>query len=190
MCEDAVVSTGRIVSRSRAERVGFFGATFGALIAANVAERFDGAPIALWDPAFEGRLYFRDLTRAQRILAMKQGRRSGPSPTVPNGPLIPAVGHSIGRELYESALSHSLVDDVGDVPRPILLLMFGERRAGSPSEHIAQSWRGRGFAVHDRYIAGREAWWFTAGSEVEAETRDDALTVTAQWLVDALQPET
>jgi hypothetical protein len=186
MCEDATLATERILSLCTARRVGFFGVTLGAIVAVNLAGGYEGAPIALWDPVLEGRRYFRNLIRAQRIIAMNQGGRDVAAPADGGGDVISVAGYSISRKLYESVMSVRLVENLGIAPRPILLLTFGERRAGGAKEEAAASWRTHGFVVDEHSIEGREAWWFTAGPHVAAEMRDDASTVTADWLSGAL----
>jgi len=189
MVEDAVIAAERIMSISGTERVGFLGATLGSLVAAGVATHFDGAPLVLWDPATDGRQYFRDVFRAQRMLAMRSAGQPDDRSS-DDEPLISVAGYSISRRLRESALSHRLADDLGYTPRAILLLLLGDKRTKHPTDELAASWRRRGFTVDEYRTGEREAWWFSAGPEVEAEARDDATSETSRWLRDQLMRET
>jgi pimeloyl-ACP methyl ester carboxylesterase len=186
MCDDAVMATERVVSLTGVERVGFFGATLGALVAGKLAARFDDVPIALWDPPVSGARYFRDAVRAQRMVAMSQGRAHATLADGKEG-WIPLTGHSIPPKLYDSALGHTLEDDVGDLPRWVLLVLFGTRADAREMEKIIASWRTRGFVVDEKHIAEREAWWFSDGPDVQAEARDEATTKTVAWFRDAIR---
>jgi len=192
MLEDTAVATDHLLAVTRAPKVGFLGTRWGGLIAAAAAIRWNGVPLALWEPAVDSVRYFRDVFRGRLIHDLKEGtdgHRSGQAlvEELLEVGSLDILGYSIPRGLYESGIGHDLATQIGELPRPILLIEMGRpgtlRREYSA---LVDGWIRGGFPVETHVIARREAWWFGGGAwEVEEETarRASLVELTAQWLM-------
>lgn len=188
MVEDAVSVTERFVSRTNVRRLAFLGTRVGSVVAAGVARRHGGAPLALWEPVLDGESYFRDVFRASFMADMRQGPGAHPSQDQVVNRLrregwVDIVGSTIGRPLYESLVGRTLEEEMPDDSREVLLVQLGRgQRVRAPHRHAAERLERRDHRVDVRVVDEVEAWWF--GEERRGKA---ALTATtAEWLVDRL----
>ena len=100
---------------------------------------------------------------------------------------VDLLGYPIHVGLYESAKGHTLADELGTRPRPILFVQMkrGERQ-GSRYAAVAGRLGENGFTVDEVVLDGEESWWF-AGVRWEADedrtgTRE-LIRVTTDWVV-------
>lgn len=188
MVDDAIAATERFVTRTAVRRLAFLGTRVGALVAAAVARRYPGAPLALWEPVLTGREYLREVFRAAFMGQLSRGADTPPSQELVVSRLreqgwIDVLGYTVGWPLYESVLPASLEAELPPDPRAVLIIQLGPtQRLRPPVRGLAEALRGRGFEVDTRVIDEVEAWWF--GEERRGKA---ALTeATAGWVVDRL----
>lgn len=187
MRADALAAANMLIERAGTDRLAFFGTRFGALLAASTSAAFPGAPLALWDPVFDGQQYLRDIARAQRIQALGANRGKSPAPglleELEKAGAIHVLGYTITHALYASSSDHNLIDELGSSGRRILIVRLGSdpRLDRRTSEAIA-GWRAADFEVDHRSMGAQEAWWFTAGALVVKEALTEPVDVTVEWL--------
>lgn len=194
MRDDAAAAAEWLVERTGVASLAFLGTRWGGLIAAAAAARFEGSALALWEPAVDPVRYFRDVFRARLILDLKEGRASRPSTEALVQELrdrgtVDVLGYGIDRALYESAQGHSLADELGDSPRPVLLVQIGQGPAlRGDLEGLRTRWEDLGFPVEARVVAEDaegEAWWFS-GPSGATDTRAGTtalIDITTAWAV-------
>jgi pimeloyl-ACP methyl ester carboxylesterase len=109
-------------------RLGFFGARFGAIVAALCAERHGGQALILWDPATSGKGYLRNLLRQDAVSAVTlraqlegwsfgewDGKRGGgpdPMRELEETGVISVDGLTIDREAYDELMAVDLATDL------------------------------------------------------------------------------
>jgi len=194
MMEDALEAVEWLQRRIGVERIALMGARWGGLIAAG-ASRITNAPLSLWEPVLDPDSYFREAFRARLVRSMHQGADSGSGPQPPGDPFreeldrdgfVDLHGWPIGRTLYQSALGRRLEEELGEHPRPVLLVQLGRGRELRPDyATLGQRLAGRGFLVESDALDGDEAWWFTALRWESEETRGATQRLvqgTADWI--------
>jgi alpha/beta superfamily hydrolase len=193
MREDALASASWLRARAEVETVGFLGTRWGALVAA-AAVRDGDSPLALWEPALDGRSYFREAFRANRIHAAKEQRAHESEPSteeeLASHGVVDVLGYPLLRTFFEDASTRRLDVELGDRPRPVLLAQTGRGERLRPDyERFAAGLRDRGLAVETAAIDGDETWWFT-GARWQAEERRPGtqrlVERTTDWLARAL----
>jgi alpha/beta superfamily hydrolase len=93
----------------RPERLGFVGARLGALVAAQLAQAQDGAPLALWEPVLDPGSVLEQAARA---------RRSPPAAEATSD----VFDSPLAGDLLDGVLVGGLVDELGARPRPVLVV--------------------------------------------------------------------
>lgn len=195
MRNDALAAAHRVVEETGVHRLAFFGSRFGALVAAAAAARYDEAPLVLWDPILEPSQYLRDVFRAGRIRALKEGdggsgQTGGMLERLVRDDSVQVLGYTITRALYESAVGRTLENELGTSPRRALVVRLGKDPRLDPAlSELVTRWRAARFAVEDRMVGRREAWWFTSGGTVRMEALADASELTVNWLARASTDE-
>lgn len=118
LLEDGQRATEALRERTGLTRLAFLGMHVGALVAARLARAHRGAPVALWDPLVDPR----------RLLeSVVAGSRAGQSVDASfSGPPLDLLATPLAEELYEGAAISGLVDELGDDPRPVLLVQAGD----------------------------------------------------------------
>jgi pimeloyl-ACP methyl ester carboxylesterase len=195
MRDDAVAVGERLAEAEGLGSLAFVGARWGAMVAAAAAARFDGAPLVLWEPMTTPPTYFRELFRAGRIHELRKG---GVSPRSREDQVdemrrtgsLDVLGYTIGLGLYESVIERTLQGELGDSPRPVLLVQIS-RREELRAEYSALAGRlaAAGFAVDTHVVkASEEAWWFVGGRDrnEERSLSEEMVNVTSEWLPRAL----
>ena len=191
MIEDALSAAEHLSGRDSIDRLGFVGTRLGAVVAAAAASRFDGSPVALWEPVIEPDRYVREILRAGRIHELRKEANDPRSQKEQVAELrstgtLDALGYTITRPLYESLAGRTLERELGSPPRALLLVEIGRgsklRREYSAA---AERWAGQGFDVATHVVdAMTEPWWFVRGRSISEEESltEDLVQATARWL--------
>lgn len=177
---------------SGVDRPLFFGAKFGALVAA-AAGRDIGSPIAAWAAPLTGAAYFRDVFRAGQAgrLAHPELGSGGPDRSartlLESGEMADVLGYTIPATLYHSAVGLSFVDELGGRPRPVWLTEpVGGELANRRLRQRVDWLTGRGFPVSVDWLTEDESWWLHSPDVSPEEDRPlvrRLLATTADWLL-------
>ena len=191
MVEDSILAAEHLREKTKVTRIAFFGTRFGAIIAAAAARRFGPSPMVLWDPVSDPVQYFRDIVRAHQIQTLKSRSRGGTAEdlfdVLERSGSIDILGYVITRSLYMSAQSHSLEEETGTEPKPMLVVRRGQDSRGHRGlSDLVDRWRTRGFDVESLSIGRTEAWWFTAGALLAKEALTEPVDVSVEWLIRSL----
>lgn len=192
MREDALVATERLVAETGVSRVAFLGARFGGLVAASAAADHRGCPLALVEPTLEAARFFRDAWRATLIRDVKAGVTDrapgqGLEDALALGQAVDVLGYPICRSLYESARGRTLVGELDDEGRRVLLVQLG--RSTSPRRDVeagSEALRERGCEVDVELVPEDVTWWFPTAAETEQPKRHGLIALASTWLADEL----
>jgi alpha/beta superfamily hydrolase len=197
MRDDASVAAEQLQSATGVSSVAFAGTRWGAFIAAAAAAGFDGAPLCLWEPPVNGARYFAEASRARLVREAKEDGSASPSGSslqdeIRRSGRADILGYPIDTALFDSAVGRSIDGELGNAPRPILLVQMGTKRGlRTVYKELTDLWTRRGFQVEVRAIEGEETWWFVGGFWEAVESRDSTkqiLEVTASWLMSSMAP--
>jgi alpha/beta superfamily hydrolase len=188
--EDTFVAADHLLEQTGIRKVALVGTRWGGLMAAAVAQRWEGVPVALWEPIIDSQTYFRDMFRALQIHALKKGtslsRVESPSERLRREGTVDVLGYRVTNSLLKSAQSRTLLDEMGDKPRPILIIQISNsRKLRSHYVKAVAHWRDRGFPIESHIVGKDEAWWFAdrPGQPTQESFGDDALLdTTGGWL--------
>lgn len=173
------------------EQLGIFGVRFGALVGAGIARQFPGAPLAVWQPTLAGDRYFREILRTQLMREMKSGSSSRPAGSSLTEELdragsIDVLGYSIHRALHDSAAGRSLADELGEAPRPMLVVQISrEEKMSAELAGFVATRRATGADVQTHLVTREPGWWFVGEDWKAEEERDETrslLDTTVGWL--------
>lgn len=109
LVDDARRALELLRARCRPQRLGFVGARLGALVAAQLAQPHDGAPLALWEPVVDPRDVLEQAARARRSPPAADATRD----------LFDSL---LAADLLDGVLVGGLLDELGDRPRPVLVV--------------------------------------------------------------------
>jgi alpha/beta superfamily hydrolase len=192
MREDALVAADRLVEETGIAEVGFLGTRFGGLVAASAAAEHPASPVALIEPTLQAARFFRDAWRAMLIREVKAGRAPSPpgeglADALARSETVDLLGYPISRGLFEGASGRTLVDELGDGRRRVLLVQLGR----SPSvrgdiEAARAALRENGCEVDVELVSDDVMWWFPPGAETERPDRRGLVGLTSGWLADEL----
>lgn len=159
-----------------------------ASLAAGAVTRADSR-VVLWEPVPDGKRYFRELTRAVLILAVKNG--SGRTAQDLEHDLetkgsFDVAGFSIAKSLRDSAVTATTSVPAGTAPA--LIVQLG--RTPEPRKDIAAvaaSAEAGGRAATIEHLDFEEAWWFHQDVNLlrpeEGGLLDDAIVeLTTRWM--------
>lgn len=177
---------------SGAKKSLFFGAKFGALVAA-AAGRDTRSPVVVWGAPSTGAEYFRDIFRVGQVGRLVQGNSAPDMANVHVGALLEAgdmvdvVGYAISAALYNSALHLSFEDELGPEPRDVLLVEVAVGEAANRAliqrgQRLAE----RGFQVSTAWLQQDHSWWLHSADwrpEEERSVVRRLLQDTATWLL-------
>ncbi|MDP8957905.1 MAG: alpha/beta hydrolase [Actinomycetota bacterium] len=159
----------------------------GAVVAAAAAAAWPGIPLALWEPITDTSRYFREAFRFRLMYELGQGGED-PHPSTEKllrqlmtSGLVDVVGFAIYKPLYESMLGLTLLEALGEVPRPLLFVQVG-RGSQLRGEYasLGDRLRAAGFAIEHALVEGDAAWWF---DNAEGDlARQDLIGTTCDWL--------
>lgn len=191
MVEDTIAAAEEVRGRERVNTLAFFGARWGALVAAAAARHYPGSLLALWEPMTDARSYFRDIFRNGRIHALKKGEvdarsTEGQSDRLRRIGRLDVLGYAIDLPLYESVVGRTLQDELGDDSRPVLVAEISKRSKLRPNHAaLVGTLTERGFSVEARIVSAEdELWWFVGGRghEEERSLTQDLVGITAEWI--------
>ena len=173
MTEDAISAARRLHDACGVTTIVFIGSRFGGLIA-SAASRAQASPLVLCEPAVSGEAFFREAFRAR---ALRETRMNHGDPAPTRSPreeldltgVVDILGYGLYQPFFDSAVDQSLAMEVGDVPRPLLLVQMssGDRLRREYGDQVA-AWNTMGFEVEPVVVRLEEAWWFT-GAEWHPE---------------------
>ena len=194
MREDALTASAWLADRIGTSDLAFLGTRWGALTAAAAAAERPGAPIVLWEPALDTATYFRESLRWRRIRDLHRGTETSTEDMLEamrTAGQIDVLGHPLGRALYESSAGRALREELGDDPRPVLLVQIGlGAELRSDYAKLCGAWREAGLDVQSVRIADEVAWRVQVDTwrpeDLRPETRE-LLETTSQWLVGQLR---
>lgn len=192
MHEDSVTAAEHLVERTGVQQLLFLGVRFGALVAAAAARGWEDAALILWEPALQGRRYFREVFRARRIRDLKEGDTTPAPPGRPEQELavagvVDVLGYSVTAPLYRSAVARSLLDELGTRVRPVLLVQMGQSaELRRDYQAFVDELCGRGFVVDVELFDKDVPWWFTPNvwrADDTPETAHALARLTTDWVV-------
>ncbi len=192
MRDDALAARDLLAGRVPSSQIAFLGARWGALVAAGAAARSGAAPLVLCEPAIDPERYFREAIRARLIHELKAGVAQRPSSELLLDELrrngrIDVLGYPLDLELYDSAAGRDLVGELGDRPRPVLIVDYSRSRAmRTPFEQLAARLREMSCEVTTRAVPEPSASWF---SRRVLRTIDALGELTSDWLAGVAAPE-
>jgi pimeloyl-ACP methyl ester carboxylesterase len=196
MLDDTMAAVDRLRALSGVDRVVVLGTRLGGLVAAAASTALGAAPVALIEPVVEPAKFFREGFRANLAQGVK-GRNPGATVAAQLDQLraaghIDVVGDTLRVGLYDSIIDRTVVGELGDDARPVLLAQLGgDQPLRTDLEAAVTSLRDRGFDVETRCLGRREMWWFVDerdffGAEAERplgmEPEDEVVTAVAAWL--------
>jgi pimeloyl-ACP methyl ester carboxylesterase len=165
---DSMVADGREVTRhlralTGVERLVFVGTRFGAPIAAALANREPGAPLVLVEPSDEASRFFREAWRAASVVALAKAGRGAIAPNdlvdeLHERGVVDVLGHDIHRALFDSSVDRTLLGELDDRQRPVLVLQFG--KALRPRhESLVTALTEAGATVDVEVLGSSQLWW-------------------------------
>lgn len=180
---DTRAAANHLVARRAVDRLGFVGTRLGALVAAAGSRLTGNGPVALWEPVVAPTRYFGEILRAQLVTDLAGSSRDALLEELQSQGWVDVLGYRVERSLYASACARDLVAELGDHPRPVLLVHFG-RGVSLADQLLGPQLEQREFAVTAVRLPIREAWWFPGGQDSEALSHADsaAIDVTVDWL--------
>jgi hypothetical protein len=181
LVDDARRALGVLCDRSRADRLGFVGTRLGALVAARLAREHPSAPLAVWEPVIDPRRVLERAVAAGRKTGQAEGATSEPG--VPGSAAVDLLDTPLAVELFEGTMVGGLVDEIGDLARPLLLTDAGDgsgSSSGRSIEGVASRCRAAGGAVEvaRASVGGRQN-----GAGDPALATDELVDSTADWLL-------
>ncbi|PCG84221.1 hypothetical protein CIB93_20620 [Streptomyces sp. WZ.A104] len=192
---DRMVLDAALIERWALERCGtvpvaYFGAKFGALVAAAAAARRPGAPLAAWGAALDGASYFRELFRVERVGRVAaagsrlDGEALGPRESLERGLPADLLGYTVEPAFYDSALTRSLERELAAAPRVARLFEIGEPRAALAD--VAARLAAHEVRVEIGTVPAQQNWWLHDKDWTADERRDSVIGLieeTLQWLL-------
>ncbi len=186
MLEDARAATARFSSEVGVEEPMILGVRFGALVAAAVA---DISPLVLWEPALNGRSYFREAWRADMMFQINEGSKPATRDAFPalleRDKQVDVLGYPICKGLYDSSLERTLLGEAGDRGRRILILRGGPPGSTRANlDEAVQELRSRGCEVDVEVLDDALVLWFQ-GPEMRRNAKPhvaELIARTADWV--------
>lgn len=184
MEHDMRAAADRLVERTGVTRLAFMGTRLASLVAAAGSRLFGPSPLALWEPVVTPAEYFGEILRAQLMSDLGGRSRGELLQELQTVGWLDVLGYRIERSLYQGACVRDLGADLGDQPRPVLLVQLAR---GGPRSHLLGLGRRleeRGFPVEAARLPNSEAWWFPDDQSTDAVSGADeaAIDVTVDWL--------
>jgi hypothetical protein len=183
MIDDAELAVTRLRERFDVNVIALLGTRFGALSASAVAARLDGAPVVLWEPTVDPRRFLREGLRARSVHQLKRGAAAAEDPEseLARCGYVDLLGLPVGRELFATPGGNELAAQLGERPRPVLLVQFDQRdELRDDYRELAEQWSAKGLSVTTRCCPSDEAWWFVPD---RLAPMAELLDTTVDWLV-------
>jgi pimeloyl-ACP methyl ester carboxylesterase len=183
LVEDARAAVALLRERCAVDTVMVLGTRFGALVASAIAGELDDAPVVLWEPTIDPRRFLREGLRARAVHLVRQtgAEREDPEVELDRAGFVDLLGLPVGRGLFETPAGRDLVSQMGERPRPVLLVQMDQREDLRPDfVDLVDRWTELGFAVTTRCCPCDETWWYVHDRLAPAA---HLLDVTTEWLV-------
>jgi pimeloyl-ACP methyl ester carboxylesterase len=186
MCEDAISVVGEF---SGDGPVAFVGTRIGALVAANAAAAFPGAPLALVEPVAEAAQFYREGFRARMMRDLKDQVADKPSSEkllaeLEERGVLDVFGYPLDANLYHSTSELRLDHEIPSDQRPIFLLQLGGSETRSDYARIAEKHSDRTPPLEMDLEGQADAWWFLDDQQPSIES---GLETVAEWLATSLR---
>jgi pimeloyl-ACP methyl ester carboxylesterase len=188
MREDALAAAQLLLDRAGIGRLAFLGTRFGGLLAASAASEHSGCPLVLCEPTLEARRFFREAWRAALIRDVKEGsaRRASPErlgDALEREGTVDVLGFGISRPLFESVDGRTLIGELGEGARRVLLVQLARGSSlRRDFETAAAALRGLGCDVDVELVAEEVAGWFLAGASTRKLGPRALIELTSSWL--------
>ena len=189
MIEDALAAVLALRSKAQISNIAFLGTRLGGIVAAAVANRFDDAPLVLWEPVIRPDSYFREAFRAAAVRELRQGSDAKTArdrvtvQELESKGFVDVLGYSVHLTLYRSLISRRFSDELGDKPRDVLLLQLDrQNKLRDEYADVVDELRSSGFDIEARVIHADDHWWFSGNPEHSAQTVRAVVGDTSGWL--------
>ena len=188
---DALIAIENLRSRTNVSRIGLVGCRVGALVAAGVGFRLEGAPLVLWEPVLRPDAYLREANRSRMISNLSGAVSAGVSSDVRISDLnergsLDVHGYPIYRELVQSLQGRSLVEELGDAPRAVRVIQISKSRVVRKDlAAVINRWERLGIVADVRCVVGEIAWWFRGASAVREQSEavaEEIARETSGWM--------
>jgi alpha/beta superfamily hydrolase len=182
LVEDAAAAAAQLRELSGDVPMVFIGTRFGALVSTAAADRDPRAALVLIDPVTAGRTFFREAWRA--LMVADLGRPGAAKITTDqiearlrNDGVVDVMGHAVHRRLHDTGSERTLLGELQQRDRPVLIVSFGST-ARADHQSLAASLAEGGAAVEIEAMGKVHQWWV-----VEQNPRVDELLPTLdRWL--------
>ena len=188
MTQDAEEAAAQLVDRAGPLPTAYFGVNVGAYPAAVASQ--PGHPLVLDSPPPNGRQYFRNALRAHGVYKLR--RDSSENLTAESfvqelrepGADVSLLGCRLSLGLYESLADTSLIEEIGDASRPVLLIALGQAGAlRTEGETIRSKLIEMGFPVEIEIRDKVDPFWYVENSAPEDQPETGAMaTRITEWL--------
>jgi pimeloyl-ACP methyl ester carboxylesterase len=159
-------------------RLAVLATRFAALAAAAALRDRPGVPLALWEPVTKPGSYFREGLRARAVHRLSAaGPAEEPEAELARQGYLDLLGIPVGRALYETPAEHTLAAELGEAPRPLLLVQLEDTAGLRREYHAVVDARGD---VTAGLCPCDESWWFIPD---RAAPGDEAVAVTSEWVL-------
>lgn len=160
------------------DRIAAYGARWGAVVAAHAVD--PSIPVALWQPALDGRSYWREVTRFDSIHRMREGdvARAADDELEKEG-YFTALGYRIHRELYDSMLETRLGLAEGGLRRLLLVQMTKRSDLQRSYRALEEEVLEAGGNCDVRLFSADPAWWLL---KPPPPGLSKVIDETAEWL--------
>jgi alpha/beta superfamily hydrolase len=185
---DAEEAVAHAVAATGVDQLALVGTRLGSFVAAALAVPREGAPLAVWEPPLNARQYFREAFRAKLIREMRATETQSTTSAQLEQELldtgwIDILGYTVGRRVFDTARDLAFAAELGDCPRPLLVVRLSASEVSRPLEEAVDQWTSRGFDVTVSVGHSREAWWFVDEHSVPTSA---PVPATVEWLCDQL----
>lgn len=168
----------------------YVGARFGAVLGAAAAS--PRSPLVLWEPVFDGRRYWRDVSRSRMIHKMNESEDPGSEQadmlkTLDSGKAFDALGYRIHPALFESTVPRALQQEMLAQRGPVLLVQLSRQAdLRAPHRAFVDQMRAQGLDVDVELVPDEPVWWLLRPPMKGMERLID---MTTRWLVGHLGGE-
>jgi pimeloyl-ACP methyl ester carboxylesterase len=190
MRRDAIEATGWLREHVDVEHLGFLGTRWGALVAASLAAEYGRAPLVVWDPAVDGRAYFREIFRLRAMSRLSRGVDPAKSDAVEEMRVAGYAdmgGFALYQAMFDSAEGRTLSGLLGVAPRAVLLVQVDPRTdLKAAYRSVVDLWERSDLEVSVHLIEGLEAWWFSGTRRFDSSLPQSKamVEVTTDWFAE------
>jgi pimeloyl-ACP methyl ester carboxylesterase len=175
---DVATALAHAEERLGVTRLAVLATRLSSLAAAAALRDRPGVPLALWEPVTKPRSYFRAGLRARAVHRLSStGPPEEPEAELARQGYLDLLGIPVGRGLYETAAERTLAAELGDAPRPVLLVQFEDTAAVRSEYQAVVDARPD---VTARLCPCDESWWFIPD---RAAPGDEAVAATREWIL-------